>query len=434
MFRLLGWVGGPQIVTLIASVVSNTILARHFGPADFGLFSFFLSLNYLIMPLVACGLENVLVKDFVERPESISPSLTAALKLRVVTGVVGAVISIVLGVILRGVSPESFHVNIAVAMALVASSGAIFQLALQAQARWKPIFWVTLIATVAATLYVVLCAALGFGIETVAWVRVVDGLMVSFLSAYIILAGGTPLNKGSNELPSVRIQALLRRGAPFLTSAISVALYARLDQLMIGEMIGDKSVAVYAVAMQFSSLWYLIGGTLITATRPGILALDPNGDAMLKRMQALFELSILLGIVACFVNIVFGYILILSMFGPAYRESYYVLFILSFSVVFVPLGGARTTYIIASSLERFYPITTFLGLVANIVLNLLFIPKYGALGAAFALVVSFFVAAFASSFMFPPLRPVGWMMWQALRRPECLWNRDGIHELFRRPL
>src|SRR5260221_345374 len=81
--------------------------------------------------------------------------------------------------------------------------------------------------------------------------------------------------------------------------------------------------------------------------------------------------------------------------------------VLLLSLVFTNLGVARSTFLTAMNWNKAYLFTVFLGAVANVVLNLALIPRYGGLGAAIASLVAYWLAAHGSCYLYRPLFRTG---------------------------
>ena len=64
--------------------------------------------------------------------------------------------------------------------------------------------------------------------------------------------------------------------------------------------------------------------------------------------------------------------------------------------VFVFLGVANSKRLLSENLQIFSTVNTTIGAVVNVFLNYILIEKYGVLGAAWATLVSYFVAAYLS--------------------------------------
>jgi O-antigen/teichoic acid export membrane protein len=102
------------------------------------------------------------------------------------------------------------------------------------------------------------------------------------------------------------------------------------------------------------------------------------------------------------------------LFGPEFRDTGPVLSVHVWAGVFVALGIASSQYLVLEDLVRISAQRTLVGAVLNIVLNLLWIPRYGALGCAWATLISY---AVASVFLFqtPSSRLCLALMARALR-------------------
>jgi PST family polysaccharide transporter len=110
------------------------------------------------------------------------------------------------------------------------------------------------------------------------------------------------------------------------------------------------------------------------------------------------------------------------LFGDAYRSAGPVLAVHIWASVFVFLGVASSKWFLAENRQLLSLQRTVLGGAANIALNLWWIPSYGALGAAFATVVSYAIAAFFSDLIQKETKKMFWMKVDALN-PSVLYKR-----------
>jgi O-antigen/teichoic acid export membrane protein len=99
-------------------------------------------------------------------------------------------------------------------------------------------------------------------------------------------------------------------------------------------------------------------------------------------------------------------------YGNQFHYSATLLVVLVWSEVPIFFGVVITNAIIAKNLQRYLPLSTILGAVVNVVLNLAFIPLWGALGASWATVVSY---CLASIFLFLGIRQTRAFAVQGLR-------------------
>src|SRR5262249_3719360 len=82
-----------------------------------------------------------------------------------------------------------------------------------------------------------------------------------------------------------------------------------------------------------------------------------------------------------------------ALYGNAYHGAGPILAIHIWAALFVFLGTAQSPWNIIEGLTKLALLRTSLGACANIILNILLIPKYGGIGAAIATTASYALAA-----------------------------------------
>jgi O-antigen/teichoic acid export membrane protein len=181
---------------------------------------------------------------------------------------------------------------------------------------------------------------------------------------------------------------------PLIISGIMVALYMKIDQLMLQNMVGVKEAGAYATVAQLSEAWNFVPAIIVSSLFPAILnARRDDKERYKKRIQHLYDLMVYLSVPAA-VIITFASPLIYKLYKPEYAYAAPVLSVHIWSGVFVFLGAASGQYLIAENLNKLTFIRTGFGAIVNIVLNLLLIPKMGMMGAAIATLTAYACAAF----------------------------------------
>jgi Na+-driven multidrug efflux pump len=82
--------------------------------------------------------------------------------------------------------------------------------------------------------------------------------------------------------------------------------------------------------------------------------------------------------------------------------------------IFVFLGVSRSKWILTENLQRIASIFLTIGMVTNVVLNLIFIPTIGIYGAALATLASQFVAVILAPLIFKKTRHSSYMLLKAI--------------------
>jgi O-antigen/teichoic acid export membrane protein len=197
---------------------------------------------------------------------------------------------------------------------------------------------------------------------------------------------------------------MLRDSFPLIFASAFFLIYARIDQVMIKNMIDAKAVGLYDAAVRISELSYFVPQILLLALFPVIInAKKVSPELYYKRTKKLLLSLLVISIsIALFITI-FAKYLILIIFGASFAGALYPLWICAWSTVGASLNSLVQQILVAENMTKNITISAFLGMTTNVVLNIFFIPKYGISGAALATLISYMVPFF-SLFLFKKTR------------------------------
>jgi len=198
---------------------------------------------------------------------------------------------------------------------------------------------------------------------------------------------------------SVLAKKLLAYSWPLIISGIMVALYMKIDQIMLQNMKGVRESGAYATVASLSEAWNFVPTVIVTSLFPAILnARRDDIDRYKKRMQHLYDLMVYLSVPVAII-ITFASPLIYKLYKPEYAYAAPVLSVHIWSGVFVFLGAASTQNLIAENYNKITFIRAGFGAIVNIVLNLVLIPHMGMMGAAIATLIAYASAVFLIVFI-----------------------------------
>ena len=113
------------------------------------------------------------------------------------------------------------------------------------------------------------------------------------------------------------------------------------------------------------------------------------------------------------------------LFGPEFSASAAILAVHVWAGVFIFMRAAFSKWLIAEHLLIFSLVTQGAGALMNIGLNLVMIPVWGGIGAAWATVFSYATASYLALWLFPSTRPAAMMMTRAMTAP-VRYARTGL--------
>ena len=172
-------------------------------------------------------------------------------------------------------------------------------------------------------------------------------------------------------------------------AGIAVTGYMKVDQIMLGSLLEQDQLGYYTVALRFTEMLYFIPAAIAVSMTPYLMqGFQKSEIAGNDVNQIMHDLAFVVCLICVVPIVVFAEPLVGFIFGKEYLNSVPILRIYALSSFSVFFGVVSGRWLIARSLEKVILIKTVIGLIMNLILNLLWIPKYGVMGAAYATLVS----------------------------------------------
>jgi O-antigen/teichoic acid export membrane protein len=176
---------------------------------------------------------------------------------------------------------------------------------------------------------------------------------------------------------------LLKMGIPFALVTIFVTIYYYIDTLILTAYCGKEIVGYYNASYRLVEGPLFIISALTTALFPAASKLFTQDKHKLKDlMNMLFQRVVLIGFTLSFVIAFFSDQLIGLIYGIEYQKASQALPVLIFSVSIIMPSTILGTAIRAMDKQAISAWVTGLGAFLNVVLNLIVIPRYSFVGAA----------------------------------------------------
>lgn len=387
----LAWLFVDSLLRMAVGLFVGVWIARYLGPVQFGQYSFALAFVTIFSVVGALAVDANVVRDIVKDPSAKDEILGTATFLKFLGGLLAAALCMVAIIVLR---PEDAVVKWLV---IILAAGIMFQametiaLWFQAQVQSKYTVWAKNIAVLIMASVKVTLVLLNTPIVAFAWAGLAEALLSALALIIVYHVTGKRI---STWLPDLhRAKILLRESWPLLISALTAVLYLRMDVVMLGEMHGEAAVGIYGAATRISEAWYFIPMALVASLQPSIMQAKEHSEELFQaRLRNVYNLMSALSISMATVVTLFADKLVRLLFGQSYETAGAVLVVHVWAAVAVSLGVASSQYLIVENLQKISMYRTTIGLMCNLGLNLLLIPKYGALGAAVATLISYSLA------------------------------------------
>ncbi|RHW74900.1 flippase [Colwellia sp. RSH04] len=395
-----------KVILLGMAFLTSVLIARIAGPELFGQFAYITSFSALFIPLCTMGLASVVTKYFVLYPQRSHYLFLNALALRGL----GGLFSIIIGGFVAYIITENKAQLTNIIFLLTLQSFTVFYLVehfflakekviITLRVR-LPILFITNLLKIIAILK-------GANLQVLIILHGLDFVAISACYMFLYYTHKQPsFNKDVRTLNKRTIFHLIGKGKWLLFSGVAAALYLKIDQVMLASYYGPEEVAHYAVAAKLSEFWYVFPILIANSFNPKLIKIKQISQKEFKKLL-LTILSILIAI-AFFISLItflFSSSIIELIYGKAYQNSAAILNIHIFATLFIFQRAILSKWLIIESNYKFSLISHGAGAISNVILNIIFIPKYGGIGAAWSTLISYMIASFLSLVIYKETRP-----------------------------
>lgn len=383
----IGWLFADRILRMGVGLVVGVWVARYLGPEKFGSYSYALAFVALFGVLSTLGLDNIVVRDIVRDPSMKNEIMGTTFVLKLLGGTIGLLLATT-GIYLVRPNDTLMRALVAIiSVGLVFQSFETFTFWFQSQVQAKYIVYAKNGAFLLVALGKIILILTRAPLVAFAWAALAEIILGSAGLALAYRMHGHFSRLWSGSLKRARI--LLTDSWPLILAGMAIVVYMKIDQVMLGEMLGNQAVGIYSAATRVSEIWYFIPVAIVSSSAPSIVEAKKSGEALYyQRIEKLFRLVAALAISIVIPMSFFSGHVIRLLYGPDYFGAGPVLAIHIWAAIFVSLGVAQGPWTLNEGLMKLSLERTVIGAVVNVVLNLLLIPRSGVIGAAIATLVA----------------------------------------------
>lgn len=415
----IAWLFGDKVFLLLVNFLVAALVARHLGPEEFGQLSYVVSIVALFAVSAHAGLGGIVVKRYVEGEWLPQVVAASSLFLKLSSGIVGYLLLVMVAYFSSGWGEEFMYLVIAGVM-IILQPLSVFDLWFQSQVKSKYVSVSNMSSLVFSAVVKVLFVYLGCSVLPFVLANLIQYLAYSLL-LYWFFKKISKLKISRADVDFGLSLDFLRNGWPVFLGSIFAMVYMKIDQVMLKWMVGPAEVGIYSVGAQLSEIWYFIPAVILASYFPKLVQLKAgNRERYVKYYQVLLDCLLCIAVAVAVFMTFFADTFIHTFWGEEYSASAPVLVIHIWSGVFVFMRAVFSKWIVIEGALIFSLVTQGLGAVINVVLNLYFIPASGAEGAAYATLMSYGLASYASLFLYAKTREFFYWMTKSFFIPVRL--------------
>jgi len=390
------------IIQKILAFVYFSLIARFFGVEDTGKYTFALSFTTLFTILIDLGLAAVLTREIAKAKDRTRQYLSNILALKIPLALVTYLL--VVGMInILGYPPLTKQlVYLSGIIMFLDSFSLSFWAAMRGHQRLKyeSLGVVGLQIITVALGGLALYFKLGLALLVAA---LLIGSLFNLSFAIWTVARRLKINIIPHYEPEI-LKRLFRIGVPFALAGIFSRIYTSLDIVLLSALVGDKAVGWYSIPIKITLALQFLPMAFMAALFPAMSEyFVSNKEKLAKAFEKAMHYLMIISLPMATGIIVLAEQVILQVYTAEYLNSILPLRILMVSLFFLFINFPVGYLLNACNKQLTNTINLGVTVLVSVVLNILLIPRFSYVGAAYASLISTVVYFFLGMYWVPKI-------------------------------
>lgn len=386
-FKNTGWLFLARFINLAIAFFVTAYVARYLGPANYGLLSYAISFVSLFVFIVNLGIDHILFRNLISEPEKKDQHLGTAFILRLA----GAITAFLVIILISFQTNSDYLTNILIliiAFAFIFQPFNVLNYFFQSRVQSKYVSLSTIGVTILLSFIKVGIVLLDKGIIYFAFISVLETFFYAIFYIFFYKKLGFSIFNWKFD-KSIAI-SLMHDSWPLIFSTVFTLIYSRIDQVMIMHYYNETAVGLYDAAVRIAEIWYLVPGIIISSVFPALVNAKKSDEQLYrKRLIDLFILIFILGLGFSLSISLLSYFIIYIIFGSAFISATSILQIYVWGGIGYTLFFAVNQFLITENYTKIIFFSTLIGMIVNLLLNVILIKSVGLNGAAWATLISY---------------------------------------------
>ena len=391
------WMLFEKVTNIFFGIAVSVVVARALGPSEFGLFSMLISISLMLTFLISLGADGLIVKKTVDGQftQSLYPTFFL-IKL------CGFIIYLVCFITITSFM-ESINILfiVSIGLSVFFKVWLFFLYYFEAQKYFYRASIGVISSRAASIVFICAVFLLDLKKEYLLFYLVIDSLVSSAVYYYSFRKAETFLKPKITEL-----KRLAKELVPYALAAAIFPIFMQVDVVMLGMLSGKSEAGFYSAANQMVTPFSFVGFIVISVLFP-IIVVTQDKSKVERIVSGAGQITVILSYTFVAGVFIFGDFAIDLLYGQAFEQSKSILKVLSVVSIFAFSASIYARMLVYEDYAKFNISKSIIGMIANVVLNAIFIPAYGAFGAAFASIIAYALSDLILFFIDKKVRYLG---------------------------
>ncbi len=404
IIKNISWLFSEKIIIMALQLLSSIVIARVIGSDSFGKLNYLLALITLIEPLSSLGLNAILMREISKGiPER--KVISTILIFRLISIIVSSLFFFYIYTKLSLIDNEDIYLFSIMLAFNTLTAFSFINYWFQYYVKSKVISIMRTLVTIIFVTIKLTCVYLAYDVSYLIFISSLEiGIIGIGFVVCFYMQGRTIRFKYIDFNYGIK---LIKSSWWLILSGFASIIYLKIDQIMLGNLIDDSAVGVYAVAAKLSEVWYFIPTAIVASFFSKILSEKKKSDlSYYDYLQKIFILLYLISIVIAVTVTLLADFVVINLYGDEFIMSSMILKIHIWGGIFVFLRALVSKWIIAEDLMYISLLSHGFGAVINVGLNWFVIPEFGAIGAAYSTVIAYIFSSYLCFAIFKKTRVI----------------------------
>lgn len=411
VIKNLTWLIFDKIITLLVGIIVIFKVANHYGPVEYGLFQYATSLNLIF------GIVLLLIDSRVVKKKYSKNNISHIIFNTTLTKIFLSIISLFIGMIFlyflnQGLNFNKIYIILLLNNIIINLSFGIqnyFEFVLKS----KKIVIASNVAIILSAIFQLICISLNYSIiiiTLVIFLASVVKMIILFFQFYKSFTFSL-ISKVDFNL----IIDFIKESIPLAIAGIAATIYSRIDQVMIGSILGYEEVGIYSISVQMISIVSMILIPFQVSIYPEMINwFKSNIKIYYKNYLTITSIISWVSIIGIVLSVLLSYLFFDLIFDEMYSESLNIFQIHIMGVFFMYNAILRSSHFTLTKTSYILMISQIIAVFLNIILNFILIPKSGIYGAAFSTVFTQIFSLLLSNLFFSESKKIFWIQIRGL--------------------
>jgi O-antigen/teichoic acid export membrane protein len=394
-------------IEISSNLLLTVIITRYLGVENFGKYSFIMAIIWVLSPLISLGLPQILCREIAKEKEKAANFLGT-------TWVINAFIVPLLLLIVLATAFFTKLETVSTVALLIATGFFVLRILhkfiISLFTAYEAMEYDT-ISTFVIRLAELLCIAvavlfdLGFLSLFIA-IGVADTL--GLLSAVFMLKKWFVLPRLAINFEQIRY--MLKEALPLAFVDLYMLLFVYVDIFVLKIFTTEFEIGLFQSSQKIFLGFLPVPVSISVALLPLMSSLTAS-DSSLEKLRGIytkvFKFFLIISLIIAIPGAIFSENIIRFLFGVEFLDAAVVMRILFFALPFLFLSTFTRTTLVALNRQKYLFSSGWICVLANLILDLLLVPKYGYVGAGIGtLMASVILAAINIYFLLVELKEI----------------------------